>query len=217
MKKRSFQIALSALSCALATVFMAVGLNVSFLFITGYIFAGIALMLPLAEDFRAGGFLAFAATALLCLPFGGIAYFYKLFPFIAFFGLHPLVNSLQRKYKIRRWVAWAVKAVWFDGMLCAAWALFSELFTLPFAWMEDWIYLILIVGGAVVFLPYDWLMMRAQGLVDHYVAKAGRRPPRGKPPQASGVRDDLGDVFGEDASAGGADGADGQEGGEQDR
>ena len=100
MKKKSFQIALSAVSAALATVFMIMGLNVPFMFISGYVFAGIALMLPLAENFRAGGFLAYVATSLLCLPFGGIVYFYKLFPFVAFFGLHALVNAFQKNGRL---------------------------------------------------------------------------------------------------------------------
>ena len=196
MKKRCFQIALSAVSAALATVFMGIGLNVSFAFITGYIFAGIAFMLPLAKNFRAGGLLAYIATSLLCLPIGGIAYFYKLFPFIVFFGLHPLANSLQQKWKINRWVAWAVKAVWFVGMLCASWALFSEFFSLRFDWMANWMYLIIIVGGAAIFLPYDWLMMKAQKLVDFYVAKIDRSAPRGKRPQdGNRLREDVDDVF----------------------
>lgn len=200
MKKRSFQLALSAVSCALAAVFMIIGLNVPFMFITGYIFAGIALMLPLAENFRAGGFLAYAATSLLCLLFNGIPMFYKLFPFVVFFGLHPLVNSFQRKWKINRWVAWAVKAVWFVGMLCAEWALFSELFAVPFAWIERWAYLLIIAGGAAVFLVYDWLIMRAQTLVDFYVAKISRggRAKRAPGEKKSAYRDDVYDVFGGD-------------------
>lgn len=198
MKKRSFQIALSAVSAALATVFMIIGLNVPFAFITGYIFGAIALMLPLAEGFWAGGFLAYLAASLLCLPFGGIAVFYKLFPFIAFFGLHPLVNSFQRKWKINRWIAWAVKAVWFVGMLCAAWALFSGMFSVRYEWLEIWAYPIIVVGGAAVFLLYDWLMIKAQDLVDLYVLKIDRGG-RGKSGIAkrTGPREDVADVFGD--------------------
>ena len=96
MRGKSFSIALSAVSCALATVFMSLGINIPVLMLTGYVFASVALMLPLAKDFRPGGFLAYVATSLLCLAFGGIAFFYRLFPFIAFFFFHPLVNSLQR-------------------------------------------------------------------------------------------------------------------------
>ena len=199
MKKKSFSIALAALSCALATVFMAIGMNVSFILISGYIFAEIALMLPLAKNFRAGGFLAYVATALLCLPFGGIAMFYKLFPFIVFFGLHPLVNSFQEKWRINKWVAWAVKAAWFVGMLCASWALFSNLFQVAYEWLEVWAYPILIVGGAALFILYDWLMRKAQLLVNFYVSKVDRSggAKGGKSVRGIGYRDDVDEVFGE--------------------
>lgn len=181
---------------------MLIGLNVPFAFVTGYIFAGISLMLPLAEDFRAGGFLAFLAAALICLPLGGIAVFYKFFPFIAFFGLHPLVNCIFKRRKIGKWIAFAVKEVWFVGAMCGAWAIFCAMteVSLPFAWMYDWAYLIIAVGGAAVFFVYDWLMLRAQKLMDFYVAKIGGKggksaPGRGAVPS---VRDDAAEVFGEE-------------------
>ena len=179
MKKNSFRIALAALSCALATLFVALlGVNTSFAFVLGYVCGSVCLMLPLAKGYRLAGFLAYAGTCLLCLAFNGIPLFYKLFPFVAFFGLHPLANSLQKKYNIDRWLAFAVKDVWFVGMLCASWALFCAMGgvtaeSLPFAWLYDWAYLIIAVGGAAVFFFYDWLMRRAQGLVDFYVGKIG--------------------------------------------
>ncbi len=199
MKNRSFQIALSAVSCALASIFMIVGMNVPFVFATGYIFAEIALMLPLAKDFRIGGFLAFAASALICLPLGGIAAFYKFFPFIVFFGLHPLINALFGKSRLNRWFAFAVKAVWFVGAMCGAWAIFCAMteVSLPFAWMYDWAYLLIVVGGAAVFFVYDWLMQRAQKLVCFYISKIdGSKTAKGAHKRVPDVRDDIADVFG---------------------
>ena len=194
MKRRSFQIALSAVSCALAGVFMIIGLNVPFAFVTGYIFAEVALMLPLAKNFRAGGALAYAAASLLCLPLGGLAMFYKLFPFIAFFGLHPLVNKLTEKIKCRPAVLIG-EAVWFVGMLAAAWALFSHLFELPFDWLEKWAYPVIVVGGGGLFFVYDWLMRKAQKLVSYYVAKIDRSGGQSTAAPRSGTREDVGDVF----------------------
>lgn len=204
MKKNSFRIALAALSCALATLFVALlGVNTSFAFVLGYVCGSVCLMLPLAKEYRLAGFLAYAGTCLLCLAFNGIPLFYKLFPFVAFFGLHPLVNSLQKKYNVNRWLAFAVKDVWFVGMLCASWALFCAMGgvtaeSLPFAWLYDWAYLIIAVGGAAVFFFYDWLMRRAQGLVDFYVGKiGGGKGKKGgkKPPQNTQGREDAADVF----------------------
>lgn len=201
MKKRSFSIALSAVSCAIATVFMMIGQVVPFAFASGYLFAAVALMLPLAKDLRLGGFLAFAATALICLPMG-LREFYKFFPFIAFFGLHPLVNSFQQKWKVNRWLAYAVKAVWFVGAMCAAWAIFVATATGPNELVErlgGWIYLAICIGGALFFLLYDWLMLRLQRLVNYYVSKIDRSGRRSAPPPPPPEGDD--DVFGEDFAA----------------
>ena len=204
MKKNSFRIALAALSCALATLFVALlGVNTSFAFVLGYVCGSVCLMLPLAKEYRLAGFLAYAGTCLLCLAFNGIPLFYKLFPFVAFFALHPLVNSLPKKYNVNRWLAFAVKDVWFVGMLCASWALFCAMGgvtaeSLPFAWLYDWAYLIIAVGGAAVFFFYDWLMQRAQRLVDFYVGKiGGGKGKKGgkKPPQGTQGREDAADVF----------------------
>lgn len=176
-------------------------------------------MLPLAKDFRLGGFLAYLATCLLCLAFGGIAYFYRLFPFVAFFGLHPLVNALQKRYTVRKWLAWPLKAVWFDGMLCATVALlfaFNVDIALPFGWSAAWIYPIVVALGTLVFLLYDWVMFRFQRFADYYVRKiergrGGKVPPQ---PGPQGMRSDADDVFGcdplegpaaEDGGNGGAD------------
>ena len=204
MKKNSFRIALAALSCALATLFVALlGVNTSFAFVLGYVCGSVCLMLPLAKEYRLAGFLAYTGTCLLCLAFNGIPLFYKLFPFVAFFGLHPLANSLQKKYNVNCWLAFAVKDVWFVGMLCASWALFCAMGgvtaeSLPFAWLYDWAYLIIAVGGAAVFFFYDWLMRRAQRLVDFYVGKiGGGKGKKGgkKPPQGTQGREDAADVF----------------------
>lgn len=200
MRKRSFQIALSAVSCALATLFLAGGINLPMGFASGYLLGALALMLPLAKEMRLGGFLAYVATCLLCLPFGGIAQFYKLFPFIVFFGLHPLVNSFQNKFKVKRWLAFIIKDVWFVGAMMLSWLLFDQAveISLPFAWMYDWIYLIIAVGGTALFFVYDFIMLRAQKIVSYYVARIDRSGQR-KPPAAPPSRE-IGDVFGEMSS-----------------
>ncbi len=171
MKKNSFRIALSALSCAAATIFLTIGMYVSVLTATGYMFAAIALMLPLAKDFRSGGFLAYIATCLLSLLIGGgFGQIWRLFLFIAFFGLHPLVNSLQQKYRVNKWIALAVKTVWFDVCMWLFWE-FSQLLTVEIAWVDKYIVLIIAVVGSAFFVFYDWLMFRCQKLICFYVAK----------------------------------------------
>lgn len=201
MRKKSFSIALSALACALAAVFMGLAINIPVLTLSGYVIASAALMLPLAKDFRLGGFLAYLATCLLCLAFGGIAYFYRLFPFVAFFGLHPLVNVLLKRRRIGRWPAWIFKAVWFDAMLCCTVLLMAAAsidIVLPFGWHSGWIYPIVIVSGTLVFLPYDWLMLRFQNFADYYIQKLDKGRPSSGGGENTRERGDSDDVFGAD-------------------
>ena len=205
MRGKSFSIALAAVSCALATIFMYLGINIPVLILTGYVFGSVSLMLPLAKDFRLGGFLAYLATCLLCLAFGGIPYFYRLFPFVAFFGLHPLVNVLQKRYKIKKWIAFPIKAIWFDAMLCCTVLLlfsFNTDFTLPFDWLYDWIYPIVIVAGTAIFFAYDWVMFRFQNFANYYVGKIERGRGKKDPPPAPSGDSGQDDVFGYDAPAG---------------
>jgi hypothetical protein len=70
MKKiSSYEIALSAFACTLATIALTVTLYVDFLVGTGYLLAGIALMMPLAKRCYGGYVLAYVATSVLTLLF----------------------------------------------------------------------------------------------------------------------------------------------------
>ena len=110
MKKISaYEIALSAISCAIAAIALTVGTLYTPLLFTGYLLACFALMIPLSKNCYWGDVLAFIGAGILALMFNGFNIFDTL-PFLVFFGLHPLVNALQLKFKINRWIALAVKA-----------------------------------------------------------------------------------------------------------
>ncbi|MBR4942667.1 MAG: hypothetical protein IKZ28_01435 [Clostridia bacterium] len=174
MKKISaYEIALSALSCAMATVMLTVGVYSAVLLFTGYLLACIALMLPLAKKSYAGFALAYVATCILSLIFN-VARFFDLLPFIMFFGLHPLVNELQLKTKINRWLACGLKALWFDGTMYVIWRfVFGMTASIPL--IDQYILPIILIGGTVFFVAYDYLMYRwrfaVNTLVDRIVKK----------------------------------------------
>ena len=123
---RSFELALSAISCAVAVIFLMLGFWSNVLLASGYLFGITALMVPLSKQFIRGGFLAYAGTVVLAIVMGAAARFWDLVPFIMFFGLHPLINCLQVKFKINRWIALAVKTVWFDFTLWVAYILIFD-------------------------------------------------------------------------------------------
>ena len=174
MKNHSFRIALSAVACALAVVMLTLGMYVPFMTITAYVFAGLAIMLPLAKDFRFSAFLCYIATCLLALLFGGVGNFWKLFSFVVFFGLHPIVNSLQIKFKINKWIALVVKTIWFDVSVWLVWK-FAGLFVVQYDWINDYIILIIATAGSALFVFYDFVMFRCQRLVNYYVGRIARQ------------------------------------------
>ena len=174
MKKISaYEIALSALACAIATIFLTIGAYSAVLLFTGYLFAGIALMMPLAKKSYTGYALAYVATCILSLIFNA-AYFFDLLPFIMFFGVHPLVNELQLHSKINRWVACGAKALWFDGTMYVIWRfVFGAVTTVPL--IDQYILPIILIGGTLFFVAYDYCMYKWRFAVNMLVKRITRK------------------------------------------
>lgn len=169
----SHEIALSALACAIATVLLTVGVYSEILLFTGYLFGCIALMMPLAKKSYIGYALAYVGTCVLSLIFN-VARFWDLLPFIMFFGLHPLVNELQLKTKINRWLACGIKALWFDGTMFIIWKFVFGM-TTSIAFVDKYIWLILLVGGTAFFVAYDYVMYKWRAIVNRLVARIGKK------------------------------------------
>lgn len=173
---KSFEITLSAISCAIAVAFLCLGIVSGLMTGLGYLIGILALMLPLSKQFYLGGFLAYLGTLILTIILGAAAQFWKLVPFAMFFGLHPLVNALQIRYNVNRWLAYAVKAVWFIGTLFAGYylvfggALFGQVLPEQFyEFLNAYIYVIIPVAGAAIFFVYDYLIFRCQIMVNALV------------------------------------------------
>lgn len=174
MKKiTSYEIALSALACAIATIFLTVGVYSEVLLFTGYLLSCVALMLPLAKQSFRGYVLAYIATCVLALIFNA-SRFWDLLPFIMFFGLHPLVNELQLKIKINRWVACAIKALWFDLTMYLIWRfVFAMTTTIPL--IDEYILPIILVAGSAFFVFYDYVAYKWRAAVNILVQRLNRK------------------------------------------
>ena len=173
MKKISaHEIALAALSCALSTILLTVGVHSEILLFTGYLFGCIALMLPLAKGSYRGYALSYMATCILSFIFGA-GRFLDLLPFVMFFGLHPFVNELQLKTKINRWVACFLKALWFDGTMYVIWQFVFEM-TTTFPFIDQYILPIIMIGGTAFFIAYDYFMYKWRYVVNTTVKRITR-------------------------------------------
>lgn len=176
MKKKitAFEIALSAVACALATIFLSLGILNNFLLATGYIVACFAMMLPLSKGFILGDVIAYIATFLLTFLFGGAAVPWRVVPFILFFGLHPLINYLQSRFKWNKIVSFIVKAVWFDGSMYLVWRFVFGM-TTNYEWLDEllekYAVPIFLVVGTLFFFVYDRLIFRCQRIMDGLVSR----------------------------------------------
>lgn len=173
-QSRTYEIALSAIACAVAVGFLMLGSLTQFLLATGYLVAAFAIMVPLGKNFTWGAALCALAAGLLALPVS----LWRVVPYFVFFGLHPIVNYLQRRYVKRRWVhivvelvktVWFVLAMWLSYYVLTAMAgmVFSE-------WIEELFYYVLFLGGPVFFWVYDALMFVCQRSVDAAILRFRR-------------------------------------------
>ena len=174
---KAFELALSGIACAIAVPALLTGYYTVWMIGTGYILGVIALMLPLSKQFFLGDFLAYLSTCILTAVMGAVGKGWVMAPFIMFFGLHPLANALQIRFKINRWLALAIKAVWFDCTVIAAYFLIYALggASLP-QQIEDLItgwrlYVIVFTLGTAIFVVYDYLIFKIQILINKLVYK----------------------------------------------
>ncbi len=174
MKKiSSYEIALSALACAISTVFLTIGVYSEVLLFTGYLLSCIALMLPLAKGSFRGYVLAYLATSLLSLLFN-LGRIFDILPFIVFFGLHPLINELQLKIKINRWIACFIKALWFDLAMYLVWRLVFSM-TTSVDFIDEYFIWILLIAGTLFFVLYDYLMYKWRAAINQLVARITKK------------------------------------------
>ncbi len=172
---KSFEIALSAISCAVATLFLWLGTISPLLLATGYMVGMFALMVPLSKDFIWGNALAFIAACFLACLCGGFAYIWKLLPFVVFIGLHPLINYLQKRFiKLKFGVSYLVclpfKALWFDGAMYLCWMFAFEM-NVPIDWINQNIFLVTFLGGTLFFCVYDYMIFICQNSVNALVRR----------------------------------------------
>ncbi|HBF86853.1 MAG TPA: hypothetical protein DDW54_04145 [Clostridiales bacterium] len=173
--KNSKLIALSAISAALAVIFMTLGAFFAPFDISCMFMASMCMMLPLAKKSLRAAIMTYLASAVLCALFFIAVKFEIVFGFVAFFGLHPIVNYFCREKKLNKILCEIVKAVWFVGFVVLLYVL-SKNFLFDDTVLENEIfqkyaYAIIICVSAAVFFVYDFVIMHFQRLVDLMISR----------------------------------------------
>lgn len=174
MRHRSFEIALSAIAAAVAAAFLMLGSLSPFMLASGYLVATFSLMIPLSKDFVWGSALAYLAAALIAVWLS----WERIIPYALFFGLHPIVNYLQKKYvKKTPWkcLCLLLKTAWFDGSMLLSYFVLTAVAGLTFPdWVANYLYLVLFLGGTVFFIVYDVMIFLCQRSADLLIRRIRR-------------------------------------------
>lgn len=155
--KPSRVVAYSAVTTALATVFLIIGEFFPTLSLSAAFMASLVIMIPLAKKTYLGAVLAYIASALLALLLTGFR-FQAVLPFAVFGGLHPIVNCFVEDKKINKIIALVVKDAWFVGA-CLLTFFVTGLTVGGNEFVEKHIVPIIIIVGAVFFVAYDYTFM----------------------------------------------------------
>lgn len=151
-------IALSALSAALAVILLVAGAYFETFDLSCLFLASLCMMLPLCKGYYLGAFLSYVATTLLSLLLTA-GRFQIIIPFAMFFGLHALVNEFQIKFKINKILALLIKDIWFLATLFIVYK-FTQMFVSENEVLQKYLLYILLIGGAVCFPLYDYLIFK---------------------------------------------------------
>lgn len=162
------------MACAVAAGFLMLGSVSPYLLATGCLVGTFAMMVPLSKGFVWGSALAFIGASLLALPLC----LWQIIPFAVFFGLHPIVNYLQKKYvkkPVFHGLCFLGKVAWFDGAMLLSWYVLSAMAGFVFPdWLGQFIYLVIFVGCTVFFMAYDYMIFLCQRSVDAIVRRIRR-------------------------------------------
>lgn len=167
--KNSRVIALSAVSAAFVVLLLIAGAYFEILDLSCLFFASLALMLPLAKESRSGAFLAYIAGVILGFIFTGMR-LQIMIPYALFFGLHPIVNDIIEKKRVNKVLAVSLKTVWFVGVAFIVYY-FTSFFVVENEVIKKYIIPIIIVGGSLFFIVYDYLMIRMQKNLNVIIAR----------------------------------------------
>ena len=159
--KNSKLIVLSAISTAFAVIFLTLGAIVPVFDYSGIFMASVCMTLPLTKKSAWAGVMTYLATAILSLIFVG-GRFEITVSFAVFFGLHPLANFLFEKAKFNKIIAVIIKDIWFIASLLLLYCFFEEFIGFEAEILKKYAVPILIIGGGIIFVAYDFIMTRFQ-------------------------------------------------------
>ncbi len=158
--KDSKVVALSALSAAFSLIFIIIGAYFPAFDVSCLFMASLMVMLPLSKNSLKGALLCYGAVFVLSFIFT-LGRFEICIAFGLFFGLHPIINYLQLTRFKKVFLVKVLKTIWF---LIVAFILFYilKMFIVENEILNKYLPLVILVGGTIFFIVYDYAMLRFQ-------------------------------------------------------
>lgn len=172
--KATKRVALAGVASALGTTFLVMSVYVPILDMSCMILASLCMLLPIIKNDYVGAGLCYLSTALLAFLLTGNIF--GILPFAIFFGIHPIIVSLLIKLRVPIPIALIVKLIFANIAIFLAWKFLG----LAINWKDIPIpYYVLAIGGSVVFLIYDWFIIRMKEFLNYYLSRIDRGKKRG--------------------------------------
>lgn len=162
--KLSKVIALSSLCTAFAAVLLTVGAYFPTLSYSCIFLASVVILLPLAKNTYKGAVLTVIASTLLSFLIASFS-FETALPFLLFFGFHPIVNKVFKEKNLNKFLVYVIKDAWFvAAMLLCYWL--TDMFITDNEIFQKYMIYIIIFGGSILFIVYDYMMSYFQKAMD---------------------------------------------------
>ena len=164
-------IAVSALSTALGVIFLIIGAYFQTFDLSALFMSAIMMTLPLSKKSYKGAILTYFATALLAFVFA-ISRFHLALLYLGFFGIHPIINYYQIHSDKNLWFLYPIKCVWFIGVCFLMYYVFS-MFIVENPFLTKFMPLIIVLLGIIVYIVYDFIMIRFQKMAFSLIKRLG--------------------------------------------
>ncbi len=162
--KLSKVIALSSLCTAFSATLLVVGAFFPTFSYSCIFLASVIILLPLAKGTYKGAALTVIASALLSFVIASFSFETSL-PYVLFFGFHPIVNSFFKQKKLNRFLAYLIKDIWFVASMLICYFV-TDLFITDNEFLKKYMIYIIIFGGSLLFIAYDYMFFYFQRAVD---------------------------------------------------
>ncbi len=169
--KNSKTIALAGLTTALSLIFLVFGTYIETFDLSCLLLSSLIIMLPLSKQSVKTALLCYLAVSILSLIFtASVGRFSVTILYALLFGIYPIALYFEKSKNINIVLATIIKGIWFVSV-CFLMYYALKFFVATNSFIEKYIVYILIFGGLIVFVIFDYMMKRFQKLTNIMVKK----------------------------------------------